>query len=265
MRISVIGGGYMGEALVSGLLKKEVAQTGDIVVSDVSAARRDHLKVNYGLMALDDNRAAVEGSDVVVLAVKPQQAKEVFQDLRGQLSAGQLAVSIMAGVPLARITTELEHASAVRVMPNMLAEVGWAMSVWTATGAVNEEQRGWVRKLLQSVGREVEVPDEKYIDMATALSGSGPAYFFLVIEALIDAGVHIGLPRELAQELVLQTAAGSAIAVRETGRHPAALRNAVTSPGGTTAAALRELEGAGVRAAFLEAVIAAHQRSQELG
>lgn len=255
----------MGEALVSGLLKKEVAQTGDIVVSDISAARRDYLKVNYGLMALDDNRGAVEGSDLVVLAVKPQQAKDVFQDLRGQLSAEQLVVSIMAGVPLAQITMGLEHPRAVRVMPNMLAEIGWAMSVWVATEDVSQKQRAWVRTLLSAVGREVEVPEEKYLDMATALSGSGPAYFFLVIEALIDAGVHIGLPRDLAQELVVQTAAGSALAVRETGRHPAALRNAVTSPAGTTAAALRELEAASVRAAFLEAVIAAYQRSQELG
>jgi len=265
MRTAIIGGGFMGEALIAALRRREVAHPADIVVADVARDRRDHLHGRYGVAAVADPRAAALGADLVVLAVKPQQVEPVFRDLHEQLTPEQLALSIMAGVPLGRLTTGLAHPAVVRVMPNMLAEVGEAMSVWIASPSVNEEQRGWTRALLSAAGHQWEVTEEKYLDLATAVSGSGPAYFFLVIEALIDAGVHIGLPRDMATELAVQTAAGSALLMRETKRHPAALRNAVTSPGGTTAEALLVLESSGLRAAFVEAVIAAYEKAQSLG
>ena len=265
MRTAIIGGGFMGEAIIAVLLRREVAHASDLVVADISRERRDHLHARYGLAAVADNRAAALGADLLVFAVKPQQVEPVFRDLHQQLSPEQLVLSIMAGVPLARVTAGLAHQNVVRVMPNMLAEVGEAMSVWIASPAVNAEQRSWARSLLNAAGRQWEVTEEKYLDLATAVSGSGPAYFFLVIEALIDAAVHIGLPRDMATELAVQTAAGSALIMRETARHPAVLRNAVTSPGGTTAEALLVLEAAGLRAAFVEAVVAAYQKAQALG
>ena len=265
MRVGLIGGGFMGEALVSALLKEGVAQAGEVTVSDIAEARRQHLKSSYGITVTADNAEAVRGAEVVVLAVKPQEFAAVASQLRGQLKGGQTVLSIMAGVRIERIVQELGHQSVVRVMPNTAAFVGQAMSVWLATEAVSREGHEAAARLLRALGREVEVRDEKYLDMATAVSGSGPGFVFLFLEALIDAGVHVGLRREQAQELAVQTLLGSAVLARETGRHPAELRNMVTSPGGTTAAGLQELEGAGLRAAVIAAVEAAYERAKELG
>ena len=206
----------------------------------------------------------MKGAEIVVLAVKPQEFSNVAAGLRGKLDANALVVSIMAGVPLARITGELAHEAAVRVMPNTAAFVGQAMSVWVPTEKVPQDGLDAVAKLLGAAGRELRVSEEKYLDMATALNGSGPGFIFLFLEALIDAGVHIGLRREVATELAVQTLLGSATLAREMDRHPAELRNMVTSPGGTTAAGLQVLEDAGFRGVIIDAVEAAYERSKEL-
>ena len=199
-----------------------------------------------------------------MLAVKPQEFSPAGRALNSNLNGTQTVMSIMAGVTIETIRSALKHDAIVRAIPNTPAQIGEGMTVWTTTAAVTDSTREAVRSILSVLGQELYVTDEKYIDMATAVSSSGPAYVFLVIEALIDAAVHIGLRREMAVPMVLQTVLGSARYALETGKHPAELRNQVTSPGGTTIVAIRELEQAGVRAAFLNAIDAACKRSAEL-
>lgn len=265
MRIALIGGGFMGEALVSAWLKEGLVQPADVAVADIAATRREHLSSVYGVTTTADNAEAAREAEIVVLAVKPQEFEKVASTVRGALRDGQTVVSIMAGVRLERIAGALGRPAVVRVMPNTAATVGQAMSVWLASDAVPAEAVAAVERLLRAAGRELRVHDEKYLDMATALSGSGPGFVFYVLEALIDAGVHIGLRREQAEELALQTVYGSACLARETGKHPAELRNMVTSPAGTTAAGLRVLDEAGLRGALIAAVEAAYERAKELG
>jgi len=264
MRISFIGGGTMGEAIIKRLLAKEVAAPADIMVSDVSQSRRDILVKRYGVKALDDNRKASEGAEAVVLAVKPQDLGKVLGEVK-ELSAQQLVLSIVAGATLDSLRQGLGHPCLVRAMPNMPAQIGEGMTVWIATAEVNQQQRELARSILAALGEEVYVSSEKYIDMATALSGSGPAYVFLVIEALTDAGVHIGLPRDIAEKLVIETMLGSTRTVKVLGKHPAELRNMVTSPGGTTTEGLLQLETGGLRSLLLKAVIAAYNKAKNLG
>ncbi len=264
MRIGFIGGGVMGEAMVKSLLAKGVAEPGDVNVSDVSRPRRDTLSKEYGVHTTPDNRYAADGAEAIVLAVKPQDLGKVLSEMKG-LSPEQLVLSIVAGATLDSLRQGLEHACLVRAMPNMPAQIGAGMTAWTATAEVNQEQREIAHSILAALGEEIYVSSEKYIDMATALSGSGPAYVFLVIEALTDAGVHIGLSRDMAEKLVVETMLGSARAVKETGKHPAELKNLVTSPGGTTTEALLQLETGGLRSLLLQAVIAAYNKAQNLG
>jgi pyrroline-5-carboxylate reductase len=174
-------------------------------------------------------------------------------------------LSIVAGVKIITLQAGLSHQAIARSMPNMLCQIGEGMTVWTATSEVTTAQKGMVQQILGTLGKEIYVVDEKFLDMATAVSGSGPAYFFLVIESLIDAAVHVGLSREIAAELVMQTALGSAMIMQRTGKHPAELRNMVTSPGGTTAEALLKLEQSGLRGLMMQAVIAAYEKAKKLG
>jgi pyrroline-5-carboxylate reductase len=264
-RIAFIGGGAMAEAMIRGLLGTKVVVPGQVIASDPLVERRAWLKGQYGVDTTSDNRDAARGAAVVVLAVKPQQMGEVLAGLRGQLGADQLILSIAAGVRIQTISRGLERDRVVRVMPNTPAQVGAGMSVWTATEAVGEVERENARSILQSFGRELYVKDEEYLDMATAVNGSGPGFVFLFLEAMIDAAVHIGLSRTVAQELVLQTALGSVLMARESGRHLADLRNAVTSPGGTTAEGLYALEDGRLRAVVDRAITAAYERSKALG
>ncbi|MCJ7655402.1 MAG: pyrroline-5-carboxylate reductase [Dehalococcoidia bacterium] len=264
MKISFVGGGTMGEAMIKSLLAKGAAKPGDITVSDVSQSRRDILKKTYGAKVTADNRKAVKGAEVVVLAVKPQELSKVLGGLKG-LSSQQLALSIVAGATLESISQGLDHSCLVRAMPNMPAQIGEGITVWTATAEVSQKQKDTAQSILAALGKEIYVSGEKYIDMATALSGSGPAYDFLIIEALVDAGVHIGLPRDMAEKLVVQTVLGSARAVEAMGKHPAELRNMVTSPGGTTTEGLLQLEAGKLRSLLLQAVIAAYNKAKALG
>ena len=263
--LAVIGGGVMGEAIIKRLVEAGLVEARRVRVAEVVPSRREFLQAAYGVSAVAEPAAAAAGSETLVVAVKPQNLAEALSDLRGRLTADQLLLSIVAGATVSAISLGAAHEAVVRVMPNTPAQIGQGMSVWTAAPAVTEAQKANAKAVLGALGREIYVSAEHYLDMATAVSGSGPAYVFLVLEALTDAGVHIGLPRDMAALLALQTLQGSALYAAETGGHPAHLRNLVTSPGGTTAAALLELETGALRAVFTKAVAAADHRAQELG
>lgn len=265
MKLAFIGGGMMGEAIIAGVLNKGIAKPADIAACDIAPARRDYLSRTYGVNVSEDAVSASSGSDLVMLAVKPQEFAAAGRSLSSNLNGRQTVMSIMAGVTVDKIRSSLKHDAVVRAIPNTPAQIGEGMTVWTATDAVPEAARETVRSVLSVLGRELYVTDEKYIDMATAVSSSGPAYVFLVIEAMIDAAVHIGLRRDMAVPMVLQTVLGSARYAMETGKHPAEIRNQVTSPGGTTTEGLLALEDAGIRAAFFDAIEAAYEKAKELG
>ena len=265
MKIAFIGGGNMGEAMLAAVLEEGLVEPEAVRVSDVNPTRLEHLEQKYGVAVTASNLEAISGKDIVVLAVKPQNLAEVMTELGGQLKSGQLVLSIIAGAKIATLSKGLRHKCIVRAMPNTPAQIGEGVSVWTDTTEVTEQQKGLVGAILGSMGMEIYVDDEKYIDMATAVSGSGPAYFFLVMESLVDAAVEIGLPRDMARKLVLQTMRGSAKFVQASGKEPAELRKMVTSPGGTTAQALLHLEQGGFSQLLIKAVKAAHDKAKQLG
>jgi len=260
MKTTFIGGGVMGEAIIKGILAKGLTMPRDITASDINPERLSNLKQGYGIETSRSNRQAAEASDVVVLAVKPQT-----EALRGGLQPYQLVLSIIAGATIATITNSLGHSAVVRAMPNTPAQIGEGMTVWTASRGVSQSQKEAAQSILGALGKEVYIPNEKYIDMATAVSGSGPAYIFLVMEALVDVAVDIGLPREMAKDLVLYTVLGAARLAQQTAKCPKELRQKVTSPGGTTEMGLLQLEQGDLRALIARAVIAAYERAKELG
>ncbi len=264
-KITFIGGGAMGEAIIGSLLRKGLLNPPQICVSEPVSARREYLTSTYGVSTETDNGRAVTGASVAVLAVKPQVLEPVLADLKGNLLPDALVLSIMAGVRIHSLRNGLGHQKIVRSMPNTPAQVGKGMTVWTDTAAVTETDRTCAQAILEAMGEAIYAADEHYLDMATGLSGSGPGFVYLLLEALIDAGVHIGFSRDQAQQMVLQTVEGSVALMRQSGLHPADLRNRVTSPAGTTAAGTHVLERAGVRAALIDAVDTACRRSQELG
>ena len=263
--IAIIGAGVMGEAIISGLLNKKLTVPEAIRASDPLADRRNVLHDQYGVIASADNQSAVKDANVVVLSVKPQKLEKALAGLTGQIPAEALVFSIVAGASLENISEFLHHPTVVRAMPNTPAQIGEGITVWTTSPTVSQGQVDLARQILSALGQEIYMEEEYYLDMATALSGTGPAYVFLFMEAMIDAGVHLGFPRRISEQLVTQTIRGSLdyYAYRKT--HVASLRNEVTSPGGTSAAAIYYLEKAGVRTAISRAVWAAYERSQELG
>jgi pyrroline-5-carboxylate reductase len=265
VKLGLVGCGFMGEAILSAMIERGLASASDIHVAEINDDRCSSVTGRYGVQATNDVVPAVEGAEIVVFAVKPQEFDAAAHKLQGRFHRDQTVVSIMAGVPIDRIARSLTHAAIARVMPNTAAVVGEGMSVWTSTPEVDEATRAQISAMLQAMGREVYVEDEKYLDMATALSGSGPGFVFMLIEAFVDAGVHVGFKRSVAEMLALQTFIGSAKYAEATGKHLAQLRNEVTSPGGTTAAGLQALENAGVRGAIIDAIEAAYERSRELG
>ncbi len=265
MKIAFIGGGNMGEAMLSAILDRGLSTPEAISVSDIKESRRQYLEQKYGVAVTGSNRLAVEKGDIVVLAIKPQDLAGVMAELSGQLQSSQLVLSIIAGARISAMCQGLNHSRVVRVMPNTPAQIGQGMSVWTATAEVDEQQRGWVSSILGAMGKEIYVDDEQYIDMATAVSGSGPAYVFLFIESLVDAAVHIGLPRDMAQELALQTVLGSSQFLQKSGKPPDELRRMVTSPGGTTAEAIAKFEEGQFSELVMQAVSAAFNKARKLG
>lgn len=265
LTIAFIGAGMMGEAMIAGLLKEGLVPAEQIIATGPRPERRDALHAKYGIRVTDDNREAAHEADVIVFALKPQTLPKVLPTLRGAVQPQNLVISVIAGAPIALFRDTLVHATIVRSMPNTPAQIAEGMTVWTATEAVTEAQRGMAATILGALGKEHYVADEKYLDMATALSGTGPAYCFLLLEALVDAGVHMGFPRRVAEELVLQTMLGSVLFAQQSGKHLAELRNMVTSPGGTSAEALHALERGGLRTVMADGVWAAYRRAQELG
>ena len=265
MKIAFIGGGAMGEAILAAVINRGLSTPQDIWVSDAKEERRQHLKQTYQVSATESNRDAATKSDIVILAIKPQTLPEVMPELSGQIKPGQLVLSIIAGARIDTLCKGLGHRQVVRVMPNTPAQIGEGISVWTATPEVTETQKEHARAILSTMGREIFMADEGYLDIATAVSGSGPAYFFLFVECLIEAAVRIGLAEDTAQELVLQTMLGSGQLLKKSGKPPAELRRMVTSPGGTTAAALQQFENGKFNELVSKAVAAAFHRSKELG
>lgn len=264
-KIAIIGPGVMGEAIFSGLIKSKTCSEKNIIISGPELDRNSELELTYGVKSTDDNAKAVAGANIVVLSVKPQRFKMVAKSLKGFIQPDALVISIVAGITIETLASTLGHSHIVRAMPNTPARIAKGITVWVASEDVSEEQKGSSRDLFKALGEEVFVDDENYLDMATAVSGTGPAYVFLFMEAMIDAAVHLGFPRRIAEQLVSQTFRGSVEFYMTNHEHPAKLRNDVTSPGGTSAEALYYLEKAGFRTAISRAVLAAYERSQELG
>ncbi len=263
--IVFVGPGVMAEAMVGGLIQRAGIAPEEIAVCGPRPERLQELKARHAVRVDPDSRKGVDGASTVVLAVKPQTLDEVMRQLRGAVPPQALVLSIVAGARLLDLTRGLSHAAVVRSMPNTPAQVGEGITVWTATPESTAEQRDEARAILASCGQELFVENEDYLDMATALSGTGPAYVFLFMEAMVDAGVHLGFPRRIAEALVVQTVRGSVAFYESSPMHLARLRNQVTSPGGTSAAALYYLEKAGFRTAISRAIWAAYERSIELG
>ena len=265
MKVGIIGAGVMAEAIIAGLLRGQLVAPDQIVASHPRSDRRDALTASHGIRTVDSNAAAVEGANVVLLAIKPQMLARVGREVRGRLQPGQLVISILAGATTRALMGHLGHREVVRSMPNTPAQLGRGMTVWYATPETSPAQREQAGILLGALGAQIEVDDERLVAMATAVSGTGPTYVFLVMEALIDAAVHLGFARHIAHDLVIETLEGSTLFAKQSGMHPAQLRNMVTSPGGTSAAALHELESGRLRTVLSEAVWAAFRRTVELG
>ena len=277
-RLSFIGCGAMAEAIIAGLLKKNLVKTEQVVGSHPRKERREELQKKFWIRIFENNRDAVafghspasanegeQASSIVILTVKPQRLGTILRELKNSVQHDQLVISIVAGAQIETIADDLQHRSIVRAMPNTPAQIGQGMTVWTATPEVSEAQQRQIHMIFGALGRELQVEEEKMIDMATALSATGPTYIFLVMEALIDAGVHMGFSRHVAQELVLQTMLGSVLFASESHKHPAELRNMVTSPGGTSAEAIYQMEKGSLRTVLSKAVWAAYQRANSLG
>ncbi|MEX0991154.1 MAG: pyrroline-5-carboxylate reductase [Actinomycetota bacterium] len=263
-KVAFLGGGKMGEALVSGLIRSGGWTEDEIMVTCRRGKRVNELADRYGIAATLSNPEAVEWADVLVLSVKPQDMDTLLEQIKGSVRADQLVISFAAGIRTSFVEAACPDGTAVvRVMSNVAVLVDEAMSVIATGSSADDEHLTMTEELLSNVGRVMRLP-EKHLDAITATSGSGPAYFFLLAEAMIDACILLGLSRDVATELIIQTMLGSAKMLRDTNKHPVILREMVTSPGGTTIEAIRELENAGIRAAFLNAISAARDRSQEL-
>ena len=264
-KYAIIGAGVMGEAIIKGLINNTVVSPGDIVGTCPRPERLEFLSDRYEIQTVLNNAMAVQNADVVILCIKPQVLPEVLSELENLIPEKALLISIVAGASLETLQCGLNHTAVVRSMPNTPAQIGAGMTVWTQSPNTSQTQHLLTQEILRALGHEIYVKDEGYIDMATAVSGTGPAYVFLFLESLIDAGVHLGLPRRIAEDMVIQTIKGSIDYYTKNESHPARLRNQVTSPGGTSATALYYLEKMGFRTAISRAIWAAFTRSQELG
>jgi len=255
----------MGEAMIQGLLSKNLVKASGITVAEPRTDRGEELQQHYAVKVTGDNRRAAEASKIIVFSIKPQDLRAVTEELSGSLKPDQLVISIIAGARIDTIRRGLSHDRVIRVMPNTPAQIGEGISVWTATPTVDKNQLNQARAILQAFGKEIYMKEEKFLDMATAVSGTGPTYVFLVMEAMIDAAVHLGFPRHIAYQLVTETIKGSILFAMKSDKHPSELRNMVTSPGGTSAEALYQLEKGSLRTVLSKAIWAAYERSRSLG
>lgn len=269
-RLAFLGCGVMAESMIAGLLRKGLLTPDRIAASHPREARRKALVEKYGIAVHEKNReAAAPDADgvppVIVLCVKPQRVGSVMKEIAGSVSPGQLVLSIVAGCRIDTISKVLGTDKVARTMPNTPAQIGHGITAWTCTEAVDEVERSRIRAMLSALGREMYVENEHMIDMATSLSATGPTYIFLVMEALTDAGVHLGFSRDISKELVQETMLGAVLFAMESDKHPAELRNMVTSPGGTSADAIYQMEKGSLRTVLSKAVFAAYQKAVELG
>lgn len=262
--MAIVGAGAMAEAMLVGMLARHVVAADSVVCSHPRAERRAALMSRHGVHTDASNAATIVGADLIILAIKPQMLEAVLPELRPVLRPHQIVLSVIAGATTRALGAGLEHPAIVRAMPNTPAQIAQGVTVWFATESVSQPSRARVREVLAALGQEIEVPDERQVAMATALSGTGPTFIFLFIEALVDAGVHLGFARHVARDLVLGTLRGSADFALQSGRHPAELRDMVTSPGGTSAEALYRLERGGLRTVVSDAVWAAFERTLAL-
>jgi pyrroline-5-carboxylate reductase len=265
MKIGFIGGGNMAEAILSAILSRNLSSADEIVISDIDANKRLNLKQKYLVDVTGDNYQAVQEREIIVLAIKPQVLADVSAGLKGRLQQSQLLISILAGKSIHTLSSGLQHQCIVRSMPNTPAQIGEGISVWTATPEVTATQRKWAASVLGAMGTEIYADDEKYLDMATAISGSGPAYVFLFIESMAAAAVKLGFSAEVAQKLVIQTLLGAGHLLQKSGKTPQELRRMVTSPGGTTAEAIAAFEKGGFAELVEKAVFAAYDKAKKLG
>jgi pyrroline-5-carboxylate reductase len=263
--IGFIGGGVMAEAMIMGLLEGKLVSPDHIIAGEPHEKRRTELESRYHIRTTVDNREAVRAAEIIVFSIKPQMLTRVLPELKDLLRDEQLVISIIAGGRIATLSEGLCHKAIVRSMPNTPAQIGEGLTVWTCTPTVQEPQRRQAAAIFRALGKEVFVDDEKYLDMATAVSGTGPTYTFLVLEALIDAAVHLGFSRDVAHDIVIETMLGSILFAQKSGKHPAELRNMVTSPGGTSAEAIYQMEKGALRTVLSKAVWSAYQKSRLLG
>ncbi len=270
LHLAFIGCGVMGESMAAGLLRKGLVDPQNIAASHPREGRRVELAKKYAIAVFESNAEAAKTvagreNSAVVLCVKPQRLARVLNDLGDVIVPGQLVVSIVAGARIDHLTDALGTNCVVRAMPNTPSQIGAGITAWTCTDAVGETERGHVREMLSALGKELFVETENMIDMATSLSATGPTYIFMVMEALTDAGVHLGFSRDMAKELVQETMLGSVKFAMDSHKHPAELRNMVTSPGGTSAEAIYQMEKGSLRTVLSKAVYAAYKRAVELG
>ena len=264
-KVTVIGAGMMGSAIVTGVVKNQVLDARDIFVSDPDTQKVLALQEKLGINAAGSNAEAVKNADVILIAVKPQFLDEALGTIRETVTPDALLMTIAAGVPISYYIKTMDIRHIIRVMPNTPAQVGEGVCGWYATDGVTPSQKELGRKILSALGIEFEVRRESDLDLVTAVSGSGPAYVYLFIESMVDAAVQMGLPRPLSEKIVLQTVFGSAAYMKNAGKHPVILKNEVTSPGGTTAAALAAMEKEGFRTAVTEGMLACLAKTIALG
>ena len=264
-KVALIGSGNMAGAMIGALLRKNELTPDQISASDPSPEAQKIIKDKYGISVTGDNRDAVKSADLVILSVKPQVLPVVMSELKGKIPSGSLVFSIVAGMPITTIQRGLSHKAVIRSMPNTPAQISAGLTVWTGSEDVSDSQRVEARVILDAMGKELYVEHEDSLNMATAVSGTGPTYVFLLAEALIDAAVHLGFSRRDARMIVLETLKGSVDFALQSDLHLAQLRNMVTSPGGTSAEAIYQLEKGGMRTILSKAVWAAYQKSRLLG
>ena len=270
LHLTFIGCGVMAESIVAGLLRKKLVTAEQITASHPRESRRKELTEKYGIRVFEKNTEAVESvkaqeNSGVFLCVKPQRIKAILEELKGFVAPDQMVLSIIAGAKIETISNALGNEKIVRTMPNTPAQIGAGMTAWTCTEHISDAEKAQIKSLLSALGKELHVENENMIDMATSLSATGPTYIFMVMEALTDAGVHLGFSREVSKELVQETMLGSVLFAMESHKHPAELRNMVTSPGGTSADAIYQMEKGGLRTVLSKAVYAAYSRAVALG
>ena len=264
-KFAIIGAGTMGEAIIAGLLRQKLTSPENIYASEPRLERCEELQMKYGVKTSTQNVQVLADADVVLLSVKPQVLDKVLNELKGFIPSEAVVISILAGATIEKISNGLAHQAVVRTMPNTPGQIGKGITVWFASNAVTEKHLEKALLLLQALGENIRVDEEYYLDMATAVSGTGPMYVYLFMEAFMDSAVHLGFSRHVAEKLVIETIRGSVDYYESQSVHVADLRNKVTSPGGTSAAALYYLEKAGFRTAISRAIWAAYSRSQQLG